>query len=80
LADEQDSYQFLNETLVGQQQNLQRKSDFESTLHDGAATRSYSGNGQEDNKIDLKPILIQLKSSYNNKRRNCKGWNKRFRR
>ena len=62
LADEQDSYQFLNETLVGQRQNLREReailSQHSSVM--GRRQRVAQGNGQEDNKIDLEPILVQV--------------------
>ncbi len=62
LADERDSYQFLNETLVGQRQNLREREAILSQHSSMMGRRQgvISDNGQEDNKIDLKPILIQI--------------------
>ncbi len=62
LADEQDSYQFLNETLVGQRQNLREREAILSQHSSVMRQRQgvASGDGQEDNKIDLKPILVQV--------------------
>lgn len=62
LADEQDSYQFLNETLVGQRQNLREREAILSQHSSMMGRRQgvAQGNGQEDNKIDLKPILVQV--------------------
>jgi chromosome segregation ATPase len=62
LADEQDSYQFLNQTLVGQRQNLREREAILSQ-HSSVMGRRQGvaqGNGQEDNKIDLEPILVQV--------------------
>ena len=62
LADERDSYQFLNETLVGQRQNLQKRKQILSQ-HSSVLWRRQGNselNIQEDNNIDLKPILIQF--------------------
>ncbi len=64
LADERDSYQFLNETLVGQRQNLRSRKQILSQ-HSSVLWRRQ-GNGdlniQEDNNIDLKPILVQVEA------------------
>lgn len=62
LADEQDSYQWLNETLVGQRQNLRERQEILSQ-HQAVLRRRQGidfGNGQEDKKIDLEPILVQI--------------------
>ncbi len=64
LADEQDSYQFLNETLVGQRQNLRER---KAILNQHSCVMMQRqgvvlDNAQEDNKIDLKPILIQIET------------------
>jgi DNA repair exonuclease SbcCD ATPase subunit len=58
LADEQNSYEFLNETLVGQRQNLRSRKAI-LTQHQGVMwqRQGVAPNGQEDNTIDLKPIL-----------------------
>jgi len=53
LADEQNSFQFLNETLVGQQQNLREREAILSQHSSMMGRRQgvTSGNGQEDNKL-----------------------------
>ncbi len=62
LVDERDSYQFLNETLVGQRQNLRERKAILSQ-HQVVMWRRQGvapENAQEENKIDLKPILGQI--------------------
>ncbi|MBW4521247.1 MAG: pilus motility taxis protein HmpF [Scytolyngbya sp. HA4215-MV1] len=63
LADEQDSYQMLNDTLEGQRRTLRER---EEILHQHQAVLRRrqgisDGDGQES-KIDLGPILLQLDS------------------
>lgn len=58
LAEEQDSYQFLNQTLVGQRQNLRERREIMSQ-HSRVLWRRQgmdTGNGQ----FDLEPILSQI--------------------
>ncbi|MBE9032663.1 hypothetical protein IQ266_23280, partial [filamentous cyanobacterium LEGE 11480] len=60
LADEKDAYQFLNETLVGQQRNIKEK---EGILHQHKvvlANRQGKPLVQEDGTVDLSPVLNQL--------------------
>lgn len=62
LADEQDSYDFLLQTLVGQRQNLQ---DRKETLrqHQSVLWQRQGikiGNRQDDYKLDLDPIVSQI--------------------
>ncbi|MBW4637130.1 MAG: pilus motility taxis protein HmpF [Gloeocapsa sp. UFS-A4-WI-NPMV-4B04] len=64
LADEQNSYEFLNETLVGQRQNLRSRKAI-LNQHQGVMWQRQGvdpNNGQEDNTIDLKPILAQIEA------------------
>lgn len=64
LADERNSYEFLNETLVGQRQNLRSRKAI-LTQHQGVMWQRQGvapNNGQEDNTIDLKPILAQIEA------------------
>lgn len=64
LADEQDSYQFLNETLVGQRNNLRSRQKI-LTQHSRVLWQRQ-GKGafyaQDDNKIDFQPILLQIEA------------------
>ena len=63
LADEQDGYQMLNETLVGQRRNL-RERDGLLSQHRSVLLRRQGNadpNGQE-NDIDLGPILSQIEA------------------
>ncbi len=62
LADERDTYEFLNQTLVGQRQNLQERKQF-LNQHQAVLWRRQGiapANRQEDYKIDLSPILVQV--------------------
>ncbi|MGL5925640.1 pilus motility taxis protein HmpF [Chroococcidiopsis sp.] len=64
LKDEQDSYEFLLQTLMGQRQNLQ---DRKETLrqHQTVLWRRQGipvGNREEDYKLDLDPLLSQIQS------------------
>lgn len=62
LADERDTYQFLNETLVGQRQNLQERKEILSQ-HQEVLWRKQGiapGNRQDDYRSDLGPILAQI--------------------
>jgi chromosome segregation ATPase len=64
LADEQNSYEFLNETLVGQRQNLRSRKAI-LTQHQKVMWQRQGvdpSNAQEDNTIDLKPILAQIEA------------------
>lgn len=63
LADEQDGYQMLNETLVGQRRNLREREGILSQ-HQSVLKRRQGisdGSGQ-DSTIDLGPILSQIES------------------
>ena len=62
LAEEQDRHQLLNETLLGQRLNLQERQEILSQHQAVLRQRQGldSGNGQQDNKIDLGPILLQI--------------------
>jgi chromosome segregation ATPase len=64
LADEKDLYQMLNETLVGQRRSLlERQGIFRQ--HQAVLMRRQghtTGNAQEDNKIDLKPLLLLVEA------------------
>ncbi|UBF26945.1 pilus motility taxis protein HmpF [Kovacikia minuta CCNUW1] len=63
LADEQDGYQMLNETLVGQRRNLRERKNL-LNRHQAVLRRRQGhsdGNGQED-EIDLGPILSQIEA------------------
>lgn len=61
LADEQDGYQFLNETLVGQRRNLQSRksilSQHQSILRRRQGVPDPAGTGSV---IDLGPIMTQI--------------------
>lgn len=63
LADEQDGYQMLNETLVGQRRNLRER---EGVLkqHQSVLRRrqGHAGADDQENEIDLGPILGQLEA------------------
>lgn len=64
LADEQNSYEFLNETLVGQRQNLRSRKAI-LTQHQKVMWQRQGvnpSNAQEDNTVDLKPILAQIET------------------
>jgi len=63
LADEQDGYQMLNETLVGQRRNL-RERDGLLSQHRAVLLRRQ-GNADpatQENDIDLGPILSQIEA------------------
>ncbi len=62
LADERDTYEFLNQTLVGQRQNLQERKQV-LNQHQSVLWRRQGitpANRQEDYKIDLSPIIVQI--------------------
>lgn len=62
LGEERDTYQFLNETLVGQRQNLQERKEVLSQ-HQSILWRRQGiapGSRQEDYQSDLGPILAQI--------------------
>ena len=64
IADEQDSYEFLHQTLVGQRQNLQNRKE---TLrqHQSVLWQRQGisiGSRQEDYKLDLDPVLSQIQT------------------
>jgi hypothetical protein len=59
LAEEQDRYQMLNETLVGQRLNLQEREEFLNQHQAVLQRRQGNFNGQ-DQKINLEPILVQI--------------------
>ena len=61
LADQQDCYQMLNQTLVGQRQNLRERKEILSQ-HSRVLWRrqGIDPENQEDQKIDLQPILVQI--------------------
>jgi chromosome segregation ATPase len=64
LAEEQDRYRMLNETLVGQHQNLRERQQFMSQ-HQAVLWRRQGidpGDREEDNKIDFKPIIVQIEA------------------
>ena len=64
LQDEKDSYQMLNETLVGQRRSLlERQSLLQA--HQVVLNRKQghtNGSAIADNNIDLKPVLTQLEA------------------
>lgn len=63
LADEQDRYQMLNETLVGQRRNLRERGEILSQ-HEAVLLRRQGHalpEGQEP-QIDLGPVLSQMES------------------
>ncbi|HIK05075.1 MAG TPA: hypothetical protein IGS40_10225 [Trichormus sp. M33_DOE_039] len=62
LADEQDLYQMLNETLVGQRRNLLMRQKL-IKQHQNILLRRQGqaiANADEENSIDLSPIISQL--------------------
>jgi len=64
LADEQDSYRFLHQTLVGQRQNLQERKDI-LRQHKIILWQRQGINPvdrQEEYKVDLEPILGQIQA------------------
>jgi chromosome segregation ATPase len=65
LADEQDRYQMLNETLVGQRRTLREREEILSQHQNVMWQRlgSASGGNNQDNKVDLGPTLKQLEAN-----------------
>ena len=61
LAEVQDGYQMLNQTLVGQRQNLRKRKEV-LRQHSRVLWRrqGIDPENQEDQKIDLEPILVQI--------------------
>ena len=65
LADEQDRYQMLNETLVGQRRTLREREEILSQ-HQNVMWQqlgSASGGNNQENKVDLGPTLKQLEAN-----------------
>lgn len=61
LADEQDGYQMLNETLVGQRRNLRERESILSQHRSILQRRQGQvDSSSQDNDIDLGPIVSQL--------------------
>jgi chromosome segregation ATPase len=61
LNDEKDLYQMLNETLVGQRRSLVQRQGELRQYQAVLMRRQGKNNGnQQDNQIDLKPILTQI--------------------
>jgi len=61
LADEQDGYQMLNETLVGQRRSLRERAGVLSQHQAVLRRRTGSSDGNtQDNEIDLGPVLGQI--------------------
>lgn len=64
LAEEQDSYQLLNETLLGQRLNLRERQEILSQ-HQAVLQQRQGiepGSEQQDKKIHLGPILVQIEA------------------
>jgi chromosome segregation ATPase len=64
LAEEQDRYQMLDETLVGQRRNLREREEF-LNQHQRVLRRRQGiaeSDSSDTQKIDLGPILIQLET------------------
>jgi len=64
LSDEQDLYQMLNETLVGQRRNLLARQKF-IQQHQNVLLRRQGqpvASSEEDNSIDFSPILLQIET------------------
>ncbi len=64
LAEEQDRYQMLDETLVGQRRNLREREEI-LNQHLRVLRRRQGvveSNGSDGQKIDLGPVLIQIES------------------
>ncbi|WP_348253470.1 pilus motility taxis protein HmpF [Funiculus sociatus] len=62
LAEEQDCYQMLDETLVGQRRNLREREEI-LNQHQRVLRRRQGvmeSDGQDNQKIDLGPVLSQL--------------------
>jgi len=64
LADEQDRYQMLNETLVGQRRNLKEREEVFSQ-HQAVLLRRQGGGEvtKTESEIDLSPALTHLENS-----------------
>jgi hypothetical protein len=62
LTDEKDAYQFLHETLVGQQRNLQEKESVLRQHRMVLARRQGKPLPQEDGVVDLSPVVSQVDS------------------
>ena len=64
LAEEQDSYNLLNETLVGQRQSLRDRKHILNEHQEVLWRRQEIDNEdkQENDKIDLKPIIVQIEA------------------
>jgi chromosome segregation ATPase len=60
LTDEKDAYQFLHETLVGQQRNLQEKESVLKQHRVILARRQGKSLPKEDGMVDLSPVLGQM--------------------
>lgn len=65
LTDEQDRYQMLNETLVGQRRTLQERRNVlgQHQLILDRRKGNISGEAQPDNDIDLSPVLDRLEAT-----------------
>ena len=64
LLEEQDSYNFLNETLVGQRQSLRERKNILNG-HQALLWRRQgidTEDKQEDDKINLKPIIVEIEA------------------
>ncbi|MGA7933596.1 MAG: pilus motility taxis protein HmpF [Kovacikia sp.] len=63
LADEQDGYQMLNETLVGQRRNLRERKNLLNQHQAVLRRRQGQANGSDqEDEIDLGPILGQIEA------------------
>ncbi|MDF5728755.1 MAG: pilus motility taxis protein HmpF [Rhizonema sp. PD38] len=64
LVDEKDFYRMLNETLVGQRRNLLEREEFIKQHQVVLSWRQENSLvfGLEEQKIDLKPILLQIET------------------
>jgi chromosome segregation ATPase len=60
LADEQDSYQMLNDTLVGQRRTLREREEVLNQHQAILRRRKGITDDTQDNKIDVGPILLQI--------------------
>lgn len=61
LADEQDGYQMLHETLIGQRRSLRERGEYVSQHRAVLLRRQGQTDGNsQDHQIDLGPILSQL--------------------
>ena len=64
LGEERDTYEFLDQTLVGQRQNLQERKQV-LNLHQSVLWQRQGitpATEQEDYKSDLSPIIVQIDS------------------